>query len=642
MSQKNKNANILSFFKPVAKSTQDSEAPQTPRKLENRSSLEPPSPSPIRLPPSPSPLPPSPCTPAAKALTPPTRDREIRASDDEDEFASSSDDSLENLSSILNRTRPVKGNDSPVKKLFTSSRSKRTTGLIHSSPLAIVPKHKFDFKALARDAKKDIATNESSSRHRAFSDTEDDVGTPVERSGDQVENIVKHKDVGHTAQRVLRTVQRSGAGHLRPRYCFFDVNFNPPPSTPPPRNLKGPWRIWVQADDKTREEYFRSGVPTALFKRHGSLPDELFIWLIDELCVHQSFTYREECADLITNCPEQVERLVTPGLLKKLFSRLGVSANLDDRESELPMSALNSGSYEGRDWGCLESFLSVLKTSSVYMVLPSVVYTCHALLRMALDGFLHHTIDVLKAFEDAIRALLHAVPLPNWDYFCFATCSMVYNHVKSQSIRSNVLACLPRDHIESNELRRRLAVAFLFEDPELSRQDPDKVVTIRALANRLDRDDFRFKSNTDFTELQAGITFFDAALDDGCFSPTGDLEDEKRFNQDVDELTKRLRELWKEINDSGMKLSRTELKSTIEWVRQRLMYSVRTRKKAKNSIFDREDVSLPKQQAYMKSFLSRVKEKDEIFQDAVEVREELKEIKEDLALRGAEKTTGEH
>jgi hypothetical protein len=413
MSQNLQNGSIKSFFRPVAKS-KEPERPQTPRKSEDSSSLGPPSPSP--LPPS-SPLSTRwASSTAKKTRAQPTRDLEIPASDDE--LGSDSDGSLADLSTLLGRGQPVKQNDSPVKKLFTTPRNKRTAVTFHSSPLAFLPKPKFDFKALARDAKKDDATNESSTKAKAISDDEDATAT-AERSLNTLEGIVRTEG-GPSAHRVMRAVQRSGGGHAQLRYCFFKDDFIPPPSASPPKRVRGPWGILAKADEKTRVEHFENGIPTAIFTAQGKPPDELFGWVLDELCVRKLLTYREECIDLITRCPEQIERLITPERLKELFLRLGVSADLDDRESELPMLRLNIEPYEGRDWGCVESFLSLLKILAVYMALPSVVYACHALLRMALDTVLYHSIELLKVYQETIQALLHAVPEPNWTHIVSA------------------------------------------------------------------------------------------------------------------------------------------------------------------------------------------------------------------------------
>lgn len=149
----------------------------------------------------------------------------------------------------------------------------------------------------------------------------------------------------------------------------------------------------------------------------------------------------------------------------------------------------------------------------------------------------------------------------------------------------------------------------MFGDPNLSRHHPDDVITIRGMIDSLDGGAFAVGPKTDFAELRAGILLLDMAVDDGSFAATGDADDEKKFNEEIDELALKLREIWRKINDSGMKLARTEAKSVIEWVQQRLSHSVRTRRKARKSVFDipgqREDPFLPRQQDYMSKFLKK-------------------------------------
>lgn len=152
-------------------------------------------------------------------------------------------------------------------------------------------------------------------------------------------------------------------------------------------------------------------------------------------------------------------------------------------------------------------------------------------------------------------------------------------------------------------------MTFLFNDPTLGRYHSDTTVSLRGIIDRLQEDDFVVGPKTDFVELQAGIILLDIAVDNGSFAASDDPEDEKKFNEEIDELAVRLREIWRKINDAGMKLARTEAKSVIEWVQQRLSHSVRTRRKAKKSVFDlpgqKEDPFLPRQQDYMKNFLKQ-------------------------------------
>jgi hypothetical protein len=193
---------------------------------------------------------------------------------------------------------------------------------------------------------------------------------------------------------------------------------------------------------------------------------------------------------------------------------------------------------------------------------------------------------------------------------CAETSQLLHANIKVQSIRINSLLCLPISSGRTHDLKRRLAIVFLFNDPLLGGRNPDAVITIRGIVNRLDGEDFAVTAKTDFVELRASILLLNMAVDDGSFVATSDPEDEKAFNADVDALATRLGEIWRRINDSGMKLDRTKAKSVIEWVQQRMSHSVRTRKQLKKSIFDTvnrddDDPSLPQQQNYMRTFLGK-------------------------------------
>jgi len=195
----------------------------------------------------------------------------------------------------------------------------------------------------------------------------------------------------------------------------------------------------------------------------------------------------------------------------------------------------------------------------------------------------------------------------------------------------NILLCLPLHDSRAHDLRRRLAISFLFDDPSLAQRPPTQTTTMRDLIDRLHSSDFTIHYKTDFLDLQSNILLLDAAVDDGSFSATTNedgssrmsLPAEQAFNDEVDELSDRLRAIWRKINDSGLKLARTEAKGVIEWVQQRLAYLVRTRKKLRKSVFDLDagkgrsgatraaqenDPFLLRQQDYMKNFLQKQKE----------------------------------
>jgi hypothetical protein len=505
MSQNSKNGNIRSFFKPMTRS-------QTP-KATGSSTPDPPS----------SPLSPSypleqKATTLVKKTSSPAPKREIQASDDEDDFGSSSDDSLEDLSTIIGRGRPAKATQSPARNLFATPKAKRTAVEFHTSPLTIIPKHKFDLKALAEDARQDNAITASSMRAKAFSDLDDQADvqmTTDEASRDVMEDIVKN-NTGQDAQKVMRAVKRSETGQSELRYCFFSKDYTMPPSSPAPKKFnKGHWRLLTQGDHKTREQHLASGMPLTLLQLQGGLPDELFDWILNDICAQKSSLVRQEYCNLLSNCTDLIEPRITPQRLEELLYRFGASSELEQCDSELDISKPGVEPYEGRDWSPLSSFLSLLTAISPYMSADSIVYASQALLRMSMDKFLIYDINLLTTYELTIGTLLEAIPQPSWDTFCLETCTLLHTLIKAQCVRMNALACLPINKKRVHEMRRRLAVVFLFGDPALGRFHPDDTVTTRGIIERLGQDDFVIGPKTDFAELQANILLLNITVDDG-------------------------------------------------------------------------------------------------------------------------------
>lgn len=171
------------------------------------------------------------------------------------------------------------------------------------------------------------------------------------------------------------------------------------------------------------------------------------------------------------------------------------------------------------------------------------------------------------------------------------------------------LLCVPTYHSRTHDLRKRLAASFLFKDESYAQTAPGSTVSLSRILERLNQRDFEILPKTDFVELRARIMLLDMVVDDGNFKPSEDDDAESKFNQEVDKVAQRLQDLWKKINDSGMKLSRTEAKSVLEWVQKRMIMSVRTRREARKSVFDlpektRVEAS-EKQQKFMENFLRR-------------------------------------
>lgn len=314
---------------------------------------------------------------------------------------------------------------------YETPRAKRkTSSAVLSSPLTINPKHQFDMRALARDALLDDATRASSLRNKEAAEAAAAssaaaaaaAAASAEASSrdesDAFLGIVQDRG-GADAHKVLRAVQRAAPGQSQLRYCFFNLEYTTPPELAPPKLPKGsPWRLLAHGSYQAREQYLASGLPQALVSSMGELPEELFEWILDDLCVQRSAVVQHEYVSLLSWCPDHARARLTPARLKGLFLRLGASEELEISEGrELTLTKSHEEPYEDRDWACLRSFIELLGLLSKDMPLESVTYAIQTLLRMSMDRFLICSVDILVEYEDAMQLLLHAIPDSSWDSF---------------------------------------------------------------------------------------------------------------------------------------------------------------------------------------------------------------------------------
>lgn len=391
--------------------------PDAPNQAEASSSPEPP----MSLP----------STPAKSTAR--SRDAVIAASDDDGDGGSSSDDSLEDLATILGTRRPDPPSQ-PVRSVANkptgTPRAKRTALELPSSPLTLNPKiHKFDISALAKAARLDDAISASSARAKAANEDMARQSSGVSRKplaygssseddeDDRALVEVVTDNAGDDAHKVLRAVKRAEQGGKHARYCFFDSDYTVPPCAKSPTKIRGPWKILTQGNVAEREQNVVSGLPQILISKVGQLPDALFDWMLDEICVQESSLLRLEYCSLAAQCASQVETHITPERLDQMLFRLGASPELTIKDSALPMLRISEEPYLERDWACLSSFLSLTAAIASSLSVTTIVYTTQVLLRMSMDPVVLQTPGILLDYQGAIASLLRAIPFASWDGF---------------------------------------------------------------------------------------------------------------------------------------------------------------------------------------------------------------------------------
>ncbi|KAI1854316.1 hypothetical protein JX266_001457 [Neoarthrinium moseri] len=655
-----KNGDIRGFFAKGA----PSRAP--PPKASSASSVSPASPPAAERAHQPTPtpssqlsidLPSSPFTPQKQPVkTPLTRDDEIRGSDDEDD---DSDSSLESLGELLGRRSGPATYQRPTALMTTPKAKRIAPNSFHRSPLTLQqqPTHKFDLKSLIKHARQDDATEQSARRAdelRVKADQEElEAGRDM---ADKARDVFGGED-GEKGDKLARAIDRTVGDESRPRCYFFALEDEAAaagagPRRPFPKKAAKvkPWTLLQ--DSKTRDQMFIRGMVSAVAAKGKELPDEIYRWILDEICIEENLQLRNQYIRSAALCCDDTRRLVDERQLYKMLEKIGGQKH-ETSKQKFELSPGLQDPYSRRDWSPLRHFLQLLAEMAPNLTSKNATSAVQLLLRLSLDPVVDRAPGVRAEYAKAMVALESALPTPEdqWDTCCKKICNYLYQGVDQVTQRHIATVMLPTSTPRLADLQRRLATVALFDDPGLGAIHPDESVTMQDLFARLGAKDFRVRHSTDFDELNALLSLFDMVLDRGSQfgraylsttplppptpqprlapvlptpasststttaastattpSPRSEAEAAALFDADVDRLRAHLKALHDKIADNSLVSSKVA-KASLDGMMKRLAFTVRSRPPPKSSIFDeaiygreKEDAHLPRQRDFMKKW----------------------------------------
>ncbi|KAI5867565.1 hypothetical protein GGS23DRAFT_612707 [Durotheca rogersii] len=616
----------------------------------------------------------SPATRPEPTPKPVLRTEEVRCSDDED---GDSDDSLESITAFIERKRGPLAPVSAAKRIASTSTPVK-------SPLAVQPKHKYDLKYLVNHTRQSDRADESARRADELINQIDDEDGNIDDGAPHLTDVQKNPALLHkTAKallhgdeeeakgdKLLRAMNRTRADGVRRAHYFFNVEkplFKPPRKVFPEWEAGGCWRFL--ADPRTRNQAIILGLPHAMLVKGRTLPDELFLWVLDEVCVERNAQLRTQYCNIVALCSGSVARLVDDARLYTMLAQIGgpKHAFLEEGDGDTKLQSLprTEDPYPGRDWAGLAAFLGLVERIAPNLSAPNAIGAVQLLLRMGLDPVISTMVRAEHAA--AIEALVGALPKSGtrqWNDSCGTLASYLLSIVDSPEHRILPISRIPATTSKLQDLRRRLAAAVLFPSLVLIPASGTSSITTRpvddALApadilHRLEQPDFRVGPDADYDQLRALFALVDTAVGGGGFlrpspsasplssittttasSPAGPGEKPTSANGPrsaaggggggdaadaaVDALAARLKAAHDRIHDSAL-LERKVAKASIDVVAKRLAYAVRSRPPPKTSIFDhdgererereaRQAADLPRQRAFMKSWAAGRRERE--------------------------------
>ncbi|KAI0447249.1 hypothetical protein F4803DRAFT_500323 [Xylaria telfairii] len=608
-----KNKDIRGFFRPASTS--------------NSQNQKQPASSPLSMSdPPPADLPSSPRTPQKSAPRVFSRDAEIKGSDDsEDE----SDDSLGSITDALGyRSGPAAHRRDP--NVLSTPQAKRIASGIHRSPLTLQPKrHKFDLKALINHSREIERTEESfrkadaliaqTGRNSDISDISEAENDPKRLEETACKLFVGEDDEDGKGDKIRRAFKRSKDDETSSRkHCYFFGQEEPPPSTSknafPRKKATGRWRCLSHSDARRRA--FIMGLPHTFLTQGEALPDELFLWILDEICREQNAELRRQYINLSELCNDNTTRLVDDVRLYALLEKIG-GPKYAQEPTEFRSTAEARHEYLERNWSPLVAFLQLLDRIAPGLQTTSAISAVQLLLRMSMDPVVTAVVreHYIRAITTLVSNLAKSKSKSKWNTACEAICSYIYKSIDDLELKATVLLSIPSSSPHLVDLRRRLAAESLFAAPGLGSEPIDAHLSFERIRNRLDQDDFKStnRADFDFERLRVLTTLLDIVIDRADFTSTRDPEEAHKFDAEIDALAARVKAIHDKIRD---KASRKNVKLALLGLEKRLKYAVRTRPPPKREIFafegpdaraDAAAAKVPKQRDFMRQWALKKK-----------------------------------
>lgn len=221
-----------------------------------------------------------------------------------------------------------------------------------------------------------------------------------------LDSVVADREDGG-GDKVKRALRRTEATTTEKRWYFFDTESSTPKSSQtsfPISSVPEEWKDEL-VDPKLRQYSFLSGFAEDMVEFGKRLPDELFLWMLEEVCYESSEPLRYSYMNVLKASPAQVERLINPRCIANLFDNLGANIEATKVTEKITTVHELKSPYTHRSWGNLISVIKLLGRLAKSMQLAAKTCSLCMLLRMSMDRLVCENIDIFGALQTTINIL---------------------------------------------------------------------------------------------------------------------------------------------------------------------------------------------------------------------------------------------
>ena len=362
----------------------------------------------------------------------------IRNSDNE----SFSDSSLEDMDDLLRR-KPSREASPPPEPQFPdmSSKKKSVDGKAkrkmrksaraekpaspHPSTLPVMPRaYKYSLESLAKQRKQHEASDEGLARAtsmlQSYDERKADKGQPSENKGtsevDLINRVIKDHGEDDDASRLKTAIQRTEALQHGKSWSFFDNHSDAPLLEETDFPAVEDERLQPFLTKTTsREQAFVSGY-IGEYAMKVSLPEEILLWIMDEICLESRDDLRYSYTDVLRDASNQLSSLLNPERIDALFRKLGATAEGLNSEQPVTPRPVLSQSIEHISRPGLLSILDLLGSTASTLATDCRIRLFCTLCRLALDHSIVRDWHAINAIGQLFSCLIDSIPEGDADH----------------------------------------------------------------------------------------------------------------------------------------------------------------------------------------------------------------------------------
>lgn len=303
-------------------------------------------------------------------------------------------------------------------KVRTPIKTRRPNVKFNASPIASRPAARNDLASLVKLAEIDKKAEAKREELLAIQNHKKSVDSSAEFDEQAfIESVVPDTEGYRKATKLMRAIKRQEAGKaVEGLWLFFDFDTveNKRSNFPQKSLSRCRWKSAL-TNISTFHQTIVSGFADDMIAMGEELPEELLLWILDEICFEKRDSIRHSFSRIIASHPAHtISELMNPAFIQRLFQNVGGTDEATNTAKKIGPLLKPVHEYKARSWDPLISLVSLLGSLGKSLSLEAQCYSICLLVRLCMDYIVMEKLALFQAIQTSLKSLITSIPEAPW------------------------------------------------------------------------------------------------------------------------------------------------------------------------------------------------------------------------------------